>query len=1170
VGWPLPLQELKDLLYEVYLAAGAPSLNSIVTHIQSGKGLPGCPNRDTVWRIICEPALPPNQLDVITVAVVLAREAKWSERDLAARAGGLWVKARLATPAGRPIDDFDEPLDVQDLRDLEIHAALSVSGESDLLGALPAYVPRACDIQLASLVAAAAAGQSTIGVVIGGSSTGKTRACWEAVRRLPTGWRLWHPIQPSRRDALLAELPDVAPRTVVWLNEAQDYLEPGPGDHGEEVASRLRTLLRDPRRGPVLVLATLWPEHWDTLTTRSSPDRYAQARELLDGPTIHVPDAFTGTDLAALADRSGLDPRLEEAAAQARDCQITQYLAGVPVMMDRYQNAPSPVTRAMIHAAMDARRLGSGPLLPLDLLTGAAPGYLTEYEWEQQGDSSLRQALDYVTKPFRGIPGILTEVNVDPPRNRRPKPSVSPNFAADPRSSSGQKRRFRLADYLEQHGRRHRAREIPPIDFWVSASRHSHPADLKTLGDAAWNRGLYRDAAQLYKNAVAHHNLEAACSLLRCLHELHPADLRPTQWVTTHISLTDPATVANLVEGLREAGVNPPIAVLAERAANQVSVTDAGAVAELVNSLREAGATPQIAVLADRAANQVPLSDPGAVTRLLGSLERAEAHMQVAVLAERAASEAPVDDLAAVVELLHHLRWGEAHPQFVVFAERATAQAALDDPASLVKLLDALKWGQAHSHIATLLDRNPAAEVALHDPNAVAVLLERLCRAEAYPQITMLLDRNLAAQITLHDPYAVAQLVYELGKVEARQQIHAIAERAATEVALDDPAAVAHLLNCFWLTEMHQQFAVLAERAAAESPIDNPSATGELLARLRQADAYAQITTLLDRDPATHVTLKDLTSVAYLLSVLCRLDGQAQLAALTERVAAQIPSTASYEVEWLFERLRLYGAPLQVSALLERIPIAEMPLEDPAAVAGLLSTLQQVEARPQLTALLERNPAAEVTLDNPAAVAKLLNTLRWVGARSQLTALWERNPAAEVTLDNPAAVAKLLDGFREAEAHGQFAVLAERATGAVALDNPYDVADMLVCLRKAKAHRQVTALLGRNPAALVDLDNAWAVARLLITLRETDAHHPQLAAFAERVAFQVPLDNPSAIAQVLRALLEAEAHAQVSALLDRLPAAGSFDLFVHYRDQFEFGMEPDASAASPWAWEDLE
>ena len=81
------------------------------------------------------------------------------------------------------------------------------------------------------------------------------------------------------RDAALAELAGVGPRTVVWLNEAQFYLD-AEDELGERVAAGLRELLRDPARAPVLVLATLWPGFWDALTARPAgrDDRHAQAR----------------------------------------------------------------------------------------------------------------------------------------------------------------------------------------------------------------------------------------------------------------------------------------------------------------------------------------------------------------------------------------------------------------------------------------------------------------------------------------------------------------------------------------------------------------------------------------------------------------------------------------------------------------------------------------------------------------------------------------------------------------------------------------------------------------------------------------------------------------------------------------------------------------------------
>jgi hypothetical protein len=63
-----------------------------------------------------------------------------------------------------------------------------------------------------------------------GSSTGKTRACWEAIQNLPETWRLWHPIAPGRAEAALTGISGIGPHTVVWLNDTHHYLTtPGTG-----------------------------------------------------------------------------------------------------------------------------------------------------------------------------------------------------------------------------------------------------------------------------------------------------------------------------------------------------------------------------------------------------------------------------------------------------------------------------------------------------------------------------------------------------------------------------------------------------------------------------------------------------------------------------------------------------------------------------------------------------------------------------------------------------------------------------------------------------------------------------------------------------------------------------------------------------------------------------
>ncbi|WP_192806957.1 tetratricopeptide repeat protein, partial [Streptomyces arboris] len=672
MGWPPALRELKDLLYEVYLAAGAPSLDEITGDIAADVGLVGAPSRDTVHRVITDSERSGQQADVVAVASVLARRAFWDAPALAGRVIELWVRARMTRGVGRPVGDFRGDARLVLDGGLGVHPVLDIDGASNRFGILPAYVPRDHDVRLKTVVDAAKAGRSGIAVLVGGSSTGKTRALWEAVGALPDSWRLWHPFSPTAPDAALAELRDIAPRTVVWLNEAQHYL--GPDPLGERVAAGLRQLLHDPSRAPVLVLGTLWPERWDTLTT---PDRHAGARELLGGHKIDVPDAFTPAQLTALDTADDADPRLTQAVQRADDAQVTQYLAGVPVLMERY-NAARGATLALIHAAMDARRLGAGLHIPLDWLADAAPGYLTDTEYHALDSDWLSKALAYVTTPCNGIPGILTPVNTNGPRNQRTRPTAS-GISADRPAPGPQGPRYLLADYLDQHGRHHRAQTIPPIDFWTAAAHHAHPTDMTALGDAAWARGLYRDAAQLHKHATTHGNAHAASTLVNHFQILHPTDHHPAQWAAAHVALDDPFGAAWLLGALRGAGADEQVRVLLARdPAAHVALDNPSDVARLLGALREAGADKQVTILAERAAAHVALDNPSDVARLLEALWEAEADEQVrVVLARDPAAHVALGNRFSIVWLLGALREAGADEQMTILAERAAAHMAL-------------------------------------------------------------------------------------------------------------------------------------------------------------------------------------------------------------------------------------------------------------------------------------------------------------------------------------------------------------------------------------------------------------------------------------------------------------------------------------------------------------
>jgi hypothetical protein len=376
-------------------------------------------------------------------------------------------------PAGWLLEEVTDPFA------LEVRRPVELEDPQPGLRELPAYLAREHDALLEKVVRAAAGGHSGIAVLVGGSSTGKTRACWEALQVLraqPGQWRLWHPIDPTRPDAALRELSGIGPRTVVWLNEAQFYLDPADGVLGERVAAGLRELLRAPARAPVLVLATLWPRYWDTLTARpdKGADPHAQARELLAGHDITVPAVFTPAQRDQLG-KTG-DPRLVLAAAAARDGQVIQFLAGAPELLARYRNAP-PAAAALIDAAMDARRLGMGAGLPRAFLEAAVAGYLTEAEWDVLGEDWLEQALTYAAVPCKGVPGPLTCIRPRPPRSGPARPASRDggerSFAGPAGRISGPV--YRLADYLDQHGRQHRKGQIPPAGFWAAAADHVSP-----------------------------------------------------------------------------------------------------------------------------------------------------------------------------------------------------------------------------------------------------------------------------------------------------------------------------------------------------------------------------------------------------------------------------------------------------------------------------------------------------------------------------------------------------------------------------------------------------------------------------------------------------------------------------------------------------------------------
>lgn len=517
---PGPLADLKDALYELYLAASPMTLERIRERIEElaqghevSDPTASKLSRETIRSILGDPTLPADLAKLTAVAAALVHAHPLPGKVPVVRGHAtidhvraLWARAAAVQPLGRLLAAVDATA-------LEVHPASP--GHDVGEGSLPAYICRPHDEALDDLVGSAlgVSKRSGMAVLISDSTSGKTRALYEALYRpvstgaasssrgdqktslAEAGWRIWPTISPVQPQEFLDGLDAVSPCTVIWLNEAQRYLI--ESDCATAIAGRLRTLLADPTRAPVLVLGTLWPLYLNEITRRSlhgTPDRLADARALLIGCTVRVPNAFSGTDLEAA--RASTDTRIQDAlrmldstgidSRRTDRVPLTQFIAGVPALMDFRANASTTVA-AVLHAAMDVRRLGHGEWIPVKFLHHAAASYLTCAERrEHLSDPNwFADALEALTAPLAAAGTRALH-----------RPPFLPGQASDDA--------VRLEDHLDQDGRRTRGRVCPGQEFWDAVALHLRSGeDLHALAKAAHDRHRLQIAEQLYELAIA-------------------------------------------------------------------------------------------------------------------------------------------------------------------------------------------------------------------------------------------------------------------------------------------------------------------------------------------------------------------------------------------------------------------------------------------------------------------------------------------------------------------------------------------------------------------------------------------------------------------------------------------------------------------------------------------
>ncbi|WP_328506299.1 hypothetical protein [Streptomyces sp. NBC_00391] len=378
---------------------------------------------------------------------------------------------------GRPVEEYNDPFL------LEVHRPIQIQGAPS---EVPDYVMRNHDDYLRN---ALTEGGSNLIVLVGGSSTGKTRAAYEAVRKL-TGWRLYHPLFPSKTDALIAALRSntLRARTIIWLNELQDYLLP---ENGEQAAAALREFLS--KGTDTKIIGTIWPRYWQQLTEAPSP--FPQSRALLSNQASRI-DITPEFPANALAETAASDRRLQMAITSSPE-RITQYIAAGPALLEFFKDSrdSNPAGWAVLCAAMDAYTVGRPETVTESFLRESSSGYLPDEEWGALESDWFTLCLRHVTTELRGAARPLARVRL--------------------RGTSDQESAFRLADYLVQYSQQERSQKPVPRSFWTSTLLHfAEPATLASFARAADDRGLHEEAAKLWDPLVANGDPEALSAIL--------------------------------------------------------------------------------------------------------------------------------------------------------------------------------------------------------------------------------------------------------------------------------------------------------------------------------------------------------------------------------------------------------------------------------------------------------------------------------------------------------------------------------------------------------------------------------------------------------------------------------------------------------------------------------
>jgi hypothetical protein len=446
--------------------------------------------------------------------------AERAERDAAERA------ALLAAHCWMPhISDVQDPvtLGVHPAATFEDLTAATGPAGLGLPGRVPVYVPRDLDARLDAALARALA-QGGLVLLRGDSTAGKSRAAYEALRRLPGELRVLVPHQRGSLRALLdggVELRGV----VVWLNDLERWL----GGDGLDVGLLRRLLGGGDRR--VLLLATMRASEYNLRSPERDRDHpgperdvLRAERELLDQAVdFELVRRFSPAEHQRAVERAW-DPRIADALDHAGRYGLAEYLAAGPRLWRRWRNARAvdnpdheQAGAAIVAAALDCRRAGLFRPVPIRLLKELYQGYLHASVAGRLGHDAFDNGLAWARTPVQAtsallMPGeggevvfdyLLDQLQADPDTPMVP-PRVWESLLANLRPEDGVDVGV-AAHWAGQHSFAERA-------WQQAADAGLHEAEYN-LGVLFFGRGDLREAEAWYRRAAnaadhrAEHNL---------------------------------------------------------------------------------------------------------------------------------------------------------------------------------------------------------------------------------------------------------------------------------------------------------------------------------------------------------------------------------------------------------------------------------------------------------------------------------------------------------------------------------------------------------------------------------------------------------------------------------------------------------------------------------------